>query len=50
MTTSTDRTDIKINSGIALELKKFCLEKHGTCHGTIKAEAEAAIQKHIHGG
>ena len=44
------RTDIKIESDIAFELKKFCLEKHGTCHGTIKSETEKAILKHIQEG
>ena len=42
------RADIKIDSNIAFELKKFCLKKHGTCHGTIKSETEKAILKHIH--
>lgn len=45
-----NRTDIKIDSDIAFELKKFCLEKHGTCQGTIKSEAEKAILKYIREG
>lgn len=44
------RSDIKIDSNIAFELKKFCLEKHGTCQGTIKSETEKAILNHIREG
>jgi hypothetical protein len=46
----SQRTDIKIDSGVAHELRKFAFEKHGTLHGTIKAESEAAILAHIKRG
>ncbi len=44
------RTDIRIDSELAKELRKFAFEKHGNLHGTIKEEAENAIRKHIRRG
>jgi len=45
MTNST--ADLKIDSELAADLRRYAFEKHGKLHGTIKREAEAAIFNHI---
>jgi SpoVK/Ycf46/Vps4 family AAA+-type ATPase len=44
-----DRKNITIDRSLAAELKTFAEKKHGFTHGAVKAEAEEAIKKHIHG-
>lgn len=41
------RKHICIDSHIADKLIEFAERKHGFVHGAVKAEAEAAIKKHI---
>lgn len=42
-----DRDFIAIDKTLAIELRKFAFEKHGTTYGAIKSEVEEAIKKHI---
>ncbi len=43
------RKNISIDFKIAEQLKEFAEKKHGFTHGSIRAEAELAIKKHIEG-
>lgn len=44
-----ERTDVRIDSRVAKDLRKYVFEKYGYLHGKFKEEVESAIKAHIRG-
>lgn len=46
----TKRRMIAINEELGEKLRVYAEKKHKFLHGSVKAEAEEAIRKHVSGG
>ena len=42
-----DVTDIKIDTTVAVKLRRYCIDKFGKTHGVVKTETEKAILEYL---